>query len=428
MEREKIIAEYAAECARKLTDEDKENLMLHISYYSHHFGYGLYLRNNYPYEKDTDNGFIDRDYLSQIVYNEIISIIVPELKPFKENMDFLTCLENLTANYYLKYGKHFAADISPDDYFGKQKKHWLDRKDLEYEKYMALYKSEKKNYSRAIAEKLWKYNDFRETALKLDYSNEEISEIYEFCRSFLDEYEIFVPLEILFAKHRTVESPNAFWKNRRIMEYLFSEKIEHIEKLPSYVFEVKDIVLDIVSYRGVLLSLAPKFNGDFDVVIAAVKDYPGAIRYADKSLWDNYEIARTAAMHSEACIFLDEKPFEKYKDDDELVKLAIAANGANISGASERIRADYDMAVLALKNQSNIYPVSVYKSLSRELRCRKDIAFLELEAPCPSLDGFPESLLDDDEIAEYILSHNDLKWLISYMSKRIRKKYASDEQ
>ena len=53
----------------------------------------------------------------------------------------------------------------------------------------------------------------------------------------------------------------------------------------------------------------------------------------------------------------------------------------------------------------------------------KELALLELKAPCPSLEGFDKSLLKDKEIGEYIVSHHKLVWLIHYMSPMIQDMY-----
>ena len=53
----------------------------------------------------------------------------------------------------------------------------------------------------------------------------------------------------------------------------------------------------------------------------------------------------------------------------------------------------------------------------------KELALLELQAPCPETEGFDKSLLDDEEIGEYIVSHRKTLWLIHNMTPRIQDMY-----
>ncbi len=65
-----------------LSDEDKAFLLNHPDYLDHHFGYGMYLRNEYVYsgvldERDDDGlpMLYIADDLSEILFNEIVNRI-----------------------------------------------------------------------------------------------------------------------------------------------------------------------------------------------------------------------------------------------------------------------------------------------------------------------------------------------------------------
>ena len=79
--------------------------------------------------------------------------------------------------------------------------------------------------------------------------------------------------------------------------------------------------------------------------------------------------------------------------------------------------------LFALTHQKHFYPNSAYKSLSDELRNNKDLALLEFQAPQPSLDGFTDELLDDDDIAMKLIENEDITWMFYKMSERIKRKY-----
>lgn len=53
--------------------------------------------------------------------------------------------------------------------------------------------------------------------------------------------------------------------------------------------------------------------------------------------------------------------------DDAIVRLALEANGANISCAAARIRGDLAMAKLTLTHQRHLYPYDTFPSLSEAL-------------------------------------------------------------
>ncbi|MGN1402813.1 MAG: DUF4116 domain-containing protein [Ruminococcus sp.] len=427
-ERAKTYEEAAVECASKLTDEQKEYFQLYLSYTYHHFSYGLYLRNHYSYLLSDDSVFFGRfirDDIGSKIYYLMLPVVFPEFKGHEKYIERITekPFDNLNANYYLKYGRNFIEDITPESYFVSLK--GTEGKDKKSDDWWEKYLSENNEYATAIAEHIWNYDSFKETAIALGYDLNEIKEVHQFCIDLLKKKEFFVPLEILFAKNPTSASMKEFMKNQKLIEWLFSENESYIELLPSYIFTNRDVAILMVTSRGQLLELVPGYSNDYDVVLAAVKNTPYAMEYADKSLWGDYSIAEEAARNSEYCLMFSIEAFQQFNDDDHIVKLALEANGANICYASDRIKSDYNMAVFALQHQKNIYPNSAYPSLSEELRKRKDLALIELHAPLPSLDGFDQALLDDDEIAELIFADEDNRYLIHNMSERIQRKYTS---
>lgn len=417
--------EAAAECAAALTDDDKKNLHLHIDYSYHHFGYGLYLRNHYQYLLDDKLievlGDIIRDGLGESIFYLMLPMVFPDFKGYENDIRRLTVMpfDDLNAYYYLKFGRNFISDITPEKFFLLP----AITQDDNFDDWCENRRSENKKYAIEIAERIWEYEQFQQTAYLLGYSKCEIEETYQFCKKVLNDRYFFVPLEILFAKNAYPDTIKAMMKSGKLIEWLFSEHSTEIKLLPSYIFENKDIVKIIVSYKGSLLELAPKYSDDYDVVLAAVKNNPYAINYSDKSLWDNRIIAEEAVKHSKSCLVFSIEAFSRFNDDDELVKLALQSNGANICYASERIRANYDMAVLALQHQSETFPKLAFQSLSPQLRCRKDLAMIELQSPVPSLDGFSDELLDDDDVAQQLIDNEEITWMFCNMSDRIKRKY-----
>ena len=352
----------------------------------------------------------------------MLPIVFPEFKKYEQFIDRIICkpFNELNAYYYLKFGKNFIVDIAPDSFF------CIGHPDhiAEFDDYIKQYKEENINYSLAIAERIWQFEKFKQNALESGYSESEADEIHNICINLLKEHFFFAPLEKKKKKKHDNVSFDAMMPNSTIIDHLFSHHSNEIELLPQYVFENRNVVKKMVSKNGALLQLTPKFCADYEIVLAAVRSNTYAVKFIDKSLWENRTIAQEAARHSKYNSVFFFETFKHYNDDNEIVTLALQANGANIAYTSDRIKNDYKMAVIALNHQfKHIYPNSVYKSLSFDLRSRKDLAMLELKSPCPSLDGFTDELLDDDDIALMLIENKEITYLFYQMSERIQRKY-----
>ena len=235
----KTYEEAAIECAKELKAEDIEYLRLYICYDYHHFGYGMYLRNTYDYLLK-DNFCDFRDDLSEKIYYLIIMTIFPEYKEHEKFIDIITDMlfSELNANYNLKFNRNFVIDITPENYIVS-----CDSpvREVNFGKWFNQIKREKKAYAVEIAEHIWQFCYFRDTALNLGYSEDEIEEIYTTCLELLTEKDFFVPLEILYAKNSTEKSINEMIKSRKMIEWLFSEQESNLELLPSYFTENKKV-------------------------------------------------------------------------------------------------------------------------------------------------------------------------------------------
>lgn len=421
-EKAKTFEEAAIECAAKISDEQKRYFQLHIDYSHHHFGYGLYLRNQYFYLLQNTTEYIDRDSIGSKIYYLMLPIIFPEFKGYEDSIERITFspLDQLNAHYFLKYGRNFISDVLPDEYFNLPDRSEID--DCDFDDWWNKYETENKNYEAAIAAKIWDIENFSKTAHTLGYSPEEIEEVHNVCLRLLKEKYLFVPLEILFAKKASAESIAAMMEQKELFEYFFSTQ-SSIDLLPDYVFKNRDMALLMVSARGSLLEYLHKFKSDRELVITAIRKSVYACNYMDKSFWGDVEIAEEAAKNSRADLMFSYDSFKQFNDDDRIVKMALDANGANICYTSERIRSDYNMAKFALQHQREIYPYSAFPSLSDELRNCKELAVLEIASVKPSLDGFSDELLDDDDIAELLIIDEDKCRHIDKMSERIKRKY-----
>ena len=77
---EKYVDEIAAKCLSEMTEEDKQVFREHPNPYEHHFGYGMYIRNQYLYGNELSVPAIIADNLSSRILEKIIDTILKEEK------------------------------------------------------------------------------------------------------------------------------------------------------------------------------------------------------------------------------------------------------------------------------------------------------------------------------------------------------------
>lgn len=304
-----------------------------------------------------------------------------------------------------------------------------DEFDREFDKWHESECRKMQNYLTPIAEKLWGYDNFLKYALSLGFQEDEINEFYAFCKYMLFKKGSFLPLEVFLVK-KTDEICEPFLSHLTVhLSWFFELNYHDTALLPDFAFNSRLIAKMAVSNNGFNLELFSKFNDDFEIVKSAVKDNSISIEYASPRLQNDMTIVKTALINSRMNLIFKIPCMKPYSYRTDLVKLALRANGANIAYASTSIRDNYEMAKYALKHQRDFYPDSTFCSLSERLRNDKSLAILELQSPNPSLDGFTKELLDDDEIADYIVNHMKHKYprtiaiMLQKMSKRIQKKY-----
>lgn len=422
-ENARTFEEAAAECAARITDEQKQFLRLHLNYIYHHFGYGMYLRGHYHYLIDTVPERMHSDDVGSKIYYLILPILFPEFKGYEEHLDRITQtpFDNLNACYFTKFGHNFIIDFPPEKYLTLSKPA-IDS-DEEFDKWWKQYLNENNRYALQIAERIWDIKTFSAKAHSLCLNDDDIKEIYDYCRNTLTEQSQFFPLELLFAKSTSPEAASSITECEEMLKLSFSNPSNSLEHLPQYVYSSRSMAKVMVSASGTSLHFLPDFTKDREIVITAIRDTLFACKYMDRSLLGDIEIAEEAAGNSKNGNIFSYEEFKQFNDNDRIVRIALEANGDNIRYASERIRSDHDMAVLALQNQRDGFAPNVFESLSEELRSSRELAIIELNSSGPSLSGFDDKLLDDDEIAEIFISNGKNLRQFGKMSRRIKEKY-----
>lgn len=126
----------------------------------------------------------------------------------------------------------------------------------------------------------------------------------------------------------------------------------------------RDFFLKIAELSGLIEQASERIRGDKEVVLAAVKSNPNALRFASDAM----------------------------KDDKDVV-LEVATRGL-IGSASEKLRGNRELALLAVRQ--NAY---AFESLSKELRGDKEIAMLAVEQNGYMMGNVSEELRGDKEVA-----------------------------
>lgn len=401
----KMLEEAAEKCAVDLKEENIEYIKMNFNY--DHFGYGFYLRNNYS---QNFGGGILHDMLSAEIYAFILTKLFEPLKNKPEESYILSWsskFEDMCAHYYKQNNKMPFDDFAVDWKVGEN-----------YEE----NKEAVDKYVLKICDSMWNYSQFVKNA-ESAVSREKCLEFYEYCKKMIDKKGIFIPLELLYSAEN--KSCNRQIKNmvRIHMSVFFRKHRDKANLLTPDVFNNRKFVEFAVRQNGKVLEFAKKFKNDREIVLYAVKNYPPAIKFASKELKNDMDTVKSVAANSKFYLIFDLPCMKKYNDDNEIVKLALTANGANICYASKRLRDDYNMAECALKNQKEIYPKSVYKSLSKRLRENKTLAMIEAQSQLPDVESFPAKFKDDDEIAAALSRNEEANFLLRFMSERIQKEY-----
>lgn len=451
----KIMRKIAEECVSELDEKMIEFIKLNLSYTSHHFGYGLYLRNKY-FSRVSSECF-DRDGFSSELFVYILAELFPELGNNFDKIKYL-CRGQFTevaAHYYIKNKKMPFNDFPVTDFeyedfddtkYGDDE--FMDR----YRKWSDIYHPRYISYIMPIAESLWNYELFKERASANGLHAAIIDDFYHKCQELFSEHGVFLPLEAAYY----IENQNSVQLESGVSEQLkffFKHHFWKSEHLPVQLFENRDFVKMMVGYNGYGLQYAPKYNNDEEIVKIAVTTSPSSLEYASARLRADVDLVKYAIERgSEAFLYAGRKikkdisiikfairhsndiailafPFmRKFKDDDNIVKLAVKANGYNICFASRRLKDDYDIAKYALLNKREGYDF-VYEYLSARLRDDKSLAMIELKSKYPDVEHFSKRLKNDDEIAEYLYKSKSRykRRQLYYMSKRIKKNYTVND-
>ena len=458
-EYERLFKKIAIECVDNMTEADRAYFRAHPDITRYHFTYGLYIRNKYMKRFNEAKIRIHRDNMSHDVLEEIVHLLLPEYADIPESYQYLMwngiltqlhryklvtecrCPVDLVKKYYhllmdvIEYKA--THDLYPAEYWTLETSAERDEYDNKHadeihqsiEDYVAGRQDLELRFNTAIAEEYWNFSDLSSLLLKLGISENIIEDFSKRCHNGL-QMDILIPSSFLYFYSCCLpESETAHTKAiHEAMVYMEEKTGEKAKVLPTWLFSRRVFVENVIKADGKLLEYAVDFSDDKDIVLSAVTKSSASIRYASIRLQHDREVIKNAVENAKYGLVLQEEIFKEYKDDDEIVRLAIECSGANIAYASERFREDFETARLAIMhNLESVLPGMAYRSLSKALRDNKELAMLMIENGSTSfstpIEAMSDRLRDDDDIAALLWSCEAKRDLMGKMSARIQKQY-----
>ncbi len=400
----------AKDVLEKLNDKEKEYIFLHPDSTTHHFGLGLWVRNNYIHGKELDFECWHPDNLSSEIMDRVASLLISNYdyeNPFYRYLYDDDSFNRLRRLYFAVRGEY--PDALMDQFAGRPDER-------------QAAKEAKAKLRKAVLSK----QRFHKLCRKYGLSEEQYHQMIEAIDAHNKTNRTIAPYDIGLLASRKLEPE--FRKNlicllRTTLEPMSSQLAID---LPIFMFDQKDAVLVAVRAEGKSLKRFPKFKSDDDVIRAALTDDGEAIQYVRKDLRDNPDYIRIALSNKYSAA-LKTRCMAKYRDNVDIVRIALEANGRNIEFASDRLKDDLETARFAVTHQKNWYPESTVCNLSPRLRDTLEIALLDIREGHACVRSYSERLRDSEEVAEALIESGNT-WGLHCMSKRIQEKYKDKEQ
>ncbi|MDY4522203.1 MAG: DUF4116 domain-containing protein [Atopobium sp.] len=411
-----------------LSDETFGQIRLYPSVFEMHFGLGMYLRNRFVHSGLLYCG-IDPDNLSSSALSKLIRHCLPEFAEYNLVYDQLEQEPLYTAYRYCmkvrgyfpkeEFIKHYDILLEAEAINNANPYSILDDNHYdEWCEWSKKYDTKLQEYTIATLYEIWNFEK-----LRTDLGNKITDACEAICLAATgDDQTSFMPSEIAYIMAGASDemSMKAFdWavEDYRVVDYL-----------PDSLFKKRGLVLRAVALCGDFLERATAYQDDDEVVLAAVTNSPHALTFASSRLQNDRKMLIVAASNAQYGDVFREECMAKYNDDDELVRLALMANGANVKDASTRVRNDINFGLLAIQNKRDIYPDLSYEGLSDELK--KDRRIVEEVAQTwdsmPS-EFPPKEYADDDAVAALLSVHED-HYCLYGLSRRLKERYMTEDE
>lgn len=391
-----------------LSDEEKSYIYDYPDSTTHHFGIGLWIRNKYIHNQDLDFAVGHPDDLSSEITSRLSSLIIEDYD--YENPYYRHLYDSFVFGH-LRRLFHALTEEYPDRIIDK----YADFPD----DYSASQTAEEE--IRAI---VLDSERFKELSRKYGLSDEQYLEYKTFVDEYNSKHRAIIPYDVALLGSKKLEPENRA-KYLKLMQAVLKQAPRMAMDIPAFVFNQKDVVLLAVTAYGKSLKRFRRFNTDNEIIIAALTDNGEAIQYVNSKCRHRDEYIRLA-LSSEYGNALKMRCMIPYRDQEEMVKIALEANGRNIQWASPRLKDDFEIAAFAVRHQKDWYPESTVCNLSTRLRDNLDIALIDIQEGHACVRDYSKRLRDNDEVAQALIN-SEHSWKIYEMSNRIQKKYDKEK-
>lgn len=433
----------------QLDDQAIDRVRHHPSSTDMHFGLGLWIRNEYIH-----SGKMGPVFMADNVSSEITKAIAKKALPEYANFPLAVSLFSGLRGVYVSAHRYFidrdmakmvdAISAHYDALSAAETEFEAVRKEIDWSsdeheevwkaaghkceaaRDMFIKRVAEDLFDRELVENIIKRGDadirFRiDNLLELkSYSTSDENAIHSF----------FVPAEISYLAVPSLKGTVEWETGKDALLWLLNEISFYPEKipLPSWLFDDEEIALEALLTNGNLICFMENRQRDVGAVKVALASAWPSYKFIDEEVLSDREVLKAAFCCERCGNLLFEDFFRRYNDDDELVELALASSGENLTWASERIRDDFDMVCLAIQNVN--YMDNIYKDISERLRHDSRIVSKIASSPSVPIDFPPIEFRDDDKIGA-LLANPDVRGnhrpLIN-MSKRIKELYMTEAE
>lgn len=439
-----FVTEVANDCLANMKKKDKEYLINNPYAIDYHFSYCLYIRNHYIHNKDFSevDFWVEPDHLSSQIIRMIFSILIPEYlygDSFTEGLFNSKKYIAIRKEYKNRKGKY------PDEVISKYKdsvefepvhsfSEWRTNKELDLDKEMeAIKRNDEKSKGvieqilSELSESLWKTDEFFGLVEECGIDREEVATSVESIKQLFWEESKFIPLEVCLLKFPKCISKEKYIEYRKSLIEIINDSPRLMEKIDNEYFSDKILARSVLKKHGWLLKYLPQYKDDEKILKVAIANDGEAIQYASKRIQKSREWAKFAIEHAARGTIMFQDCMKPYRKDKELVYLACDVERWNFVYVDKSYRDDFELAQMCMSKIGN--PNTIYRYLSSRLKANKELVFLDLQENFPHVEYYPAKLRNDDEVAAKLYEHHGLdSWGWYHMSKRLKKKYGYKEE
>ena len=454
-----FVHEVAEDCFANLSDEQKEIINDNPNSLDYHFGYCMYIRNNYIYNNMDNLDFeVEPDELSSAIMEVLIEKITGDdpLDSFQYRLYGHEEYIKLRRLYRKQYGRD-AKELTekyrdrypdPEEESGYEllfrslgiSARYLSniediRQDSDKERDSKKYAIENQRKEKAVnelimdlAELIWQADTIRDLAIRHGVEERIIEEKMQDVRSIFTAEKVYIPMGSCLLPFRDLIGEKLYDQYRDDLIAELNDNPHLIEKLDLTLFHDRELAKSVLKCPFAM-DLLKEYQDDDEMVRYALECNGETIQYVDERYINDRDWVKLAIEHSENSAIMYLKCMEQYRSDRELVYLACKVHPYNFTAVDEVFHDDYDLVHMILSAEN--YKQSIISHLSDRLKDDVSIAVLALKTDCISgfdMNDFSDRIRDNDEVAETIIKYQGLdSWEMFTMSDRIKEKYGFDE-